>query len=64
MILQSCADDIDIKCGALDALVICLEEFDLGMKESAARALVYIARQNAGKYHVHSLVGRVLGIYD
>ena len=61
-ILQSCADDIDMDCGALDALVICLEKFDPGVKESAAWALGYIARHNAGKYHVHSLVGRVLGI--
>lgn len=35
-------------CGALDALVICLEEFDPGVKEAAAWALGYIARQNAG----------------
>ena len=37
-------------CGALDALVICLEEFDPGVKEAAAWALGYIARHNAGKY--------------
>ena len=49
MILQFCADDIAIDCGALDALVICLEEFDPGVKESAW-ALGYIARHNAGKY--------------
>ena len=36
-----------VDCGALDALVICLEEFDLGVKESAAWALGYIARHNA-----------------
>lgn len=35
-------------CGALDALVICLEEFDPGVKEAAAWALGYIARHNAG----------------
>lgn len=35
--------------GALDALVICLEEFDPGVKESAAWALGYIARHNAGQ---------------
>ena len=29
-------------CGALDALVICLEEFDPGVKEAAAWALGYI----------------------
>ena len=28
-------------CGALDALVICLEEFDPGVKEAAAWALGY-----------------------
>ena len=50
MILQSCADDINIDCGALDALVICLEEFDLGVKESAAWALGNIAGHNVGKY--------------
>ena len=38
-----------VDCGALDALVICLEEFDPGVKESAAWALGYIARHNAGK---------------
>ena len=39
-----------VDCGALDALVICLEEFDPGVKESAAWALGYIARHNAGIY--------------
>ena len=37
-----------VDCGALEALVICLEEFDPGVKESAAWALGYIARHNAG----------------
>ncbi len=37
-----------VECGALDALVICLEEFDPGVKESAAWALGYIARHNGG----------------
>ena len=32
--------------GALDALAICLEEFDPGVKEAAAWALGYIARHN------------------
>lgn len=36
-----------VDCGALDALVICLEEFDPGVKEAAAWALGYIARHNA-----------------
>ena len=36
--------------GALDALVICLEEFDPGVKESAAWALGYIARHNQGNF--------------
>ena len=35
-------------CGALYALMICLEEFDPGVKEAAAWALGYIARHNAG----------------
>lgn len=38
-----------VDCGALEALVICLEEFDPGVKEAAAWALGYIARHNAGK---------------
>ena len=38
-----------VDCGALDALVICLEEFDPGVKEAAAWALGYIARHNAGQ---------------
>ncbi len=38
-----------VDCGALDALVICLEEFDPGVKEAAAWALGYVARHNAGK---------------
>ena len=37
-----------VDCGALDALVICLEEFDPGVKEAAAWALGYIARHNGG----------------
>ena len=37
-----------VDCGALEALVICLEEFDPGVKESAAWALGYVARHNAG----------------
>ena len=37
-----------VDCGALDALVICLEEFDPGVKEAAAWALGYIARHNSG----------------
>ncbi len=44
-----------VDCGALDALVICLEEFDPGVKESAAWALGYIARHNGGEhsYFIH-----------
>ena len=30
-----------VDCGALDALVICLEEFDPGVKEAASWALGY-----------------------
>jgi len=39
-----------VDCGALDALVICLEEFDPGVKEAAAWALGYVARHNAGVF--------------
>ena len=39
-----------VDCGALDSLVICLEEFDPGVKEAAAWALGYIARHNGGMY--------------
>jgi hypothetical protein len=35
-----------VDSGALHALVACLEEFDPGVKESAAWALGYIARHN------------------
>jgi len=45
-----------VDCGALDALVICLEEFDPGVKEAAAWALGYIARHNAGKYVINALI--------
>ena len=38
-----------VDCGALDSLVICLEEFDPGVKEAAAWALGYIARHNGGE---------------
>ena len=41
-----------VDCGALDALVICLEEFDPGVKESAAWALGYIARHNSGRFRL------------
>lgn len=37
-----------VECGALEALVICLEDFDPGVKEGAAWALGYIARHNSG----------------
>lgn len=45
--------------GGLEAMVICLEDFDPGVKEAAAWALGYVARHNkslaqaavdAGKY--------------
>lgn len=52
-----------VDCGALDALVICLEEFDPGVKESAAWALGYIARHNAGEFindNVKSLFAKKL----
>ena len=38
-----------VDCGALEALVVCLEEFDPGVKEAAAWALGYVARHNGGK---------------
>lgn len=38
-----------VDCGALEALVICLEEFDPGVKEAAAWALGYVARHNGGE---------------
>lgn len=37
-----------VDCGALDALVICLEEFDPDVKEAATRALDAVSRHNAG----------------
>ena len=37
-----------VECGGLNALVICLEDFDPGVKEAAAWAIGYIARHNAG----------------
>lgn len=43
--------------------MICLEEFDPGVKESAAWALGYIARHNAGKFindNVRSLFAKKL----
>ena len=33
-----------VNSGALDSLSICVEEFDPGVKESAAWALAYIAK--------------------
>lgn len=39
-----------VDCGALDALVISLEEFDPGVKEAAGWALGYIARHSARKF--------------
>uniref|UniRef100_A0A8C3BZC3 Sperm associated antigen 6 n=1 Tax=Cairina moschata TaxID=8855 RepID=A0A8C3BZC3_CAIMO len=36
-----------VQCGALESLVICLEDFDPGVKEAAAWALGYIARHNS-----------------
>ena len=36
--------------GALDSMVTCLEDFDPGVKESAAWALGYIAAHNAVRH--------------
>ena len=47
VVLCVCEQQV-VNSGALDALVICLEEFDPGVKESSAWALGYIARHNAG----------------
>ena len=41
-----------VDCGALDSLVICLEEFDPTVKEASAWALGYIARHNEGKFNL------------
>ena len=38
-----------VDSGALDSLVVCLEEFDPSVKEAAAWALGYIARHNGGE---------------
>lgn len=38
-----------VSCGGVDALVLCLEEFDPGVKEAAAWALGFIARHDARK---------------
>ena len=42
--LQSVVDS-----GALEGLVICLEEFNPGVKEASAWAMGYIARHNGGE---------------
>lgn len=56
--------------GALEALAVCLEEFDPGVKEAAAWALGYIARHNSGQCfhyssalcgsHEHHMTGRTV----
>lgn len=35
-----------IQSNGLDTIIICLEDFDFGVKEAAAWALGYIARHN------------------
>lgn len=35
-----------IQCNGLDTIIICLEDFDSGVKEATAWALGYIARHN------------------
>ena len=42
-----CLAQAVVDSGALDSLVACLEEFDPGVKESAAWAMGYIAGHNA-----------------
>lgn len=42
-----------VQSGALEMLVMCLEDFDPGVKEGASWGLGYIARHNPGnKFHV------------
>lgn len=48
-----------VDCGALEALVICLEEFDPGVKEAAAWALGYVARHNGGKC-IHRILHSII----
>ena len=45
-----------VDSGALEALVMCLEEFDPSVKEAAAWALGYIASHTGGtlRLHVHA----------
>ena len=43
-----------VDSGSVDALAACLEEFDPGVKESAAWALGYIARHSGGGISVHT----------
>lgn len=38
-----------VDCGAVEALVTCLEEFDPSVKEAAAWALGYVARHTPGR---------------
>ena len=38
-----------VACGGVDAMVLCLEEFDSGVKEAAAWALGNIAQHNERK---------------
>lgn len=45
-----------VDAGALEALVLCLEEFDPSVKESAAWAIGYIASHGAGEEKI--LLGR------
>ena len=52
-----------VDCGALDALVICLEEFDPGVKEAAAWALGYVARHNTGTVSMLSHSARDIALW-
>lgn len=51
-----------VACGGVDALVLCLEEFDPGVKEAAAWALGNIARHNACK-EFHFCLPSVVGFF-
>lgn len=52
-----------VACGGVDALVLCLEEFDPGVKEAAAWALGNMARHNACK-ESHFCLPSVVGFFS
>jgi hypothetical protein len=42
-----------VEANAIDALCLCLQDFDPGVKESAAWALGYIAKHTQGTWQDH-----------